>query len=73
MIPHYAYYPCDHGYYYFRPYNVSHIRPQQAMAASWGADPRNPYGNEIFEKIYAEHDAAKAKAPAPKPKPGSVK
>lgn len=66
-IPHYAYFPCDHGYYYFHPYNVSHIALHQSIATSWGIDARNPYSNEIFQKVYAQYEAEQPKAPASDP------
>lgn len=52
MPPRIQYFPEAHGNYYFRPYNHAHIWRQQAIAVSWGADPRNPYSNEIFEGVY---------------------
>ncbi len=52
MPQHMPYFPTAHGYYYFRPYNVIHVLQQQEMARRWGLDPRNPYDNRFFEKIY---------------------
>lgn len=66
-FPHYAYFPCDHGYYYFHPYNVSHIPLHQSIATSWGIDPRNPYSNEIFQKVYAQYEAEQPNVPASDP------
>jgi hypothetical protein len=57
MPPHYPYFPAMHGYYYFRPYNGSMLRPQQMIAVSWGCDPRAPYDNQIFQQVYAEAEA----------------
>ena len=45
-----------HGYYYFRPYHHSHVTQQQ-MVTAWGGDPRNPYANEIFQRVYAQYKA----------------
>jgi hypothetical protein len=59
MPPHYPYFPPMHGYYYFRPYHHSHLASQQDFVASWGGDPRNPYANEIFQRVYAEYRADK--------------
>ncbi len=59
MPPHYAYYPPLHGYYYFRPYNHAHIPQQQQLVEYWGGDPRNPYANEVFKRVYAEYEAAR--------------
>jgi hypothetical protein len=52
MLPHYAYISDWDFYYYFRPYNYIHIRPQQETVTRWGGDVRNPYANEMFEKVY---------------------
>lgn len=65
MPPHYAYYPSMHGYYYFRPYHHSHIPRQQQFVAGWGGDPRNPYANEIFQRVYAEYEAERAAGESP--------
>jgi hypothetical protein len=54
---HLPYYPPAHGYYYFRPYNLANLRAQQEVVVSWGGDPRNPYSNEIFQRVYAELEA----------------
>ncbi len=52
MLPHYAYISDWDFYYYFRPYNYIHVRPQQEIVTRWGGDVRNPYANEMFEKVY---------------------
>jgi hypothetical protein len=49
---HYAYLPPLPGPYYFRPYSVTQLRMQQKAAIDWGADPRNPYSNRMFQSIY---------------------
>jgi len=66
MPQHYAYFPAMHGYYYFRPYHHSHIAKHQQIAASWGADPRFPYSNEIFKTVYAQYRKDRAQPAAPK-------
>ena len=46
---------CNSGstYYYFRPYNWFHISAQQAEAANYNGDPRNPYDNRVvFDGLY---------------------
>ena len=46
---------CNYGstYYYFRPYNWFHISDQQAEAANYNGDPRNPYDNRVvFDGLY---------------------
>ncbi len=63
MPPHYPYCPPMHGYYYFRPYNYLHVARQQLFVASWGDDPRAPYKNEIFRRVYTEYKADHAKSP----------
>lgn len=55
MYPHYWYYPEHHGYYYFRPYNYTHIFEHQAIVARWGGDPRNPYSHELFHRLYSSY------------------
>jgi len=54
MPQHHPYYTCPQSYYYFRPYNGFHIPPQQAVAASFGEDPRLPYANTLFRNLYNE-------------------
>ncbi len=60
MPQHHAYYPVMHGYYYFRPYHHSHVAQQQLTATSWGEDPRAPYANSVFQKVYEEYKAERA-------------
>lgn len=63
-----------HGYYYFHPYHHSHVAMQQAFAASYGGDPRNPYSNDIFKLIYADYRASQRVQPVevvPTPVPRS--
>ncbi len=43
FYPHYPYPPVYHGYYYFRPYNFTHVAPDAAFAEQIGDDPRAPY------------------------------
>jgi hypothetical protein len=53
LTPHIPY--CSNGstYYYFRPYNWFHISAQQAEAANYNGDPRNPYDNRVvFDGLY---------------------
>ena len=54
MIPHFAYFPEFHGNYYFRPYSYHHVLLQKEIVKSWGEDPRHPYANDLFKKIYEE-------------------
>jgi hypothetical protein len=58
-LPHFAYAPPVPGTYYFRPYSVIQLREQQAMAAVWGIDPRTPYSNDIFQRVYSEMGPSK--------------
>ncbi|MBS0265039.1 MAG: hypothetical protein JSS02_24120 [Planctomycetes bacterium] len=51
------YFPVDHGYYYFRPYHMSHVKIQREIARSWGEDPRNPYDHKVFDRVYASIEA----------------
>jgi hypothetical protein len=71
---HYPYFPKDHGYYYFRPYNMVHVAIQRDIAASWGEDPRNPYDHKVFDRVYealrAEEEAqAEVLPPSSEAKP----
>ena len=54
MYPHYPYYPANHGYYYFRPYNYSHVAVQKEIALTLGEDPAAPYGHTAFDRLYAD-------------------
>jgi hypothetical protein len=59
MPQHLSYFPEMHGYYYFRSYNWTHIAEHQRIASEWGEDPRNPYGRQLFEQVYADYLAEK--------------
>lgn len=63
MLPHYAYPPRFHGYYYYRPYNYILTLNHQLEALEMAGDPRAPYASKVFERIYAEFDAAAYDAP----------
>ena len=52
MIPHFPYFPKDHGYHSYRPYNYIHVLEHQYQALTIGGDPRAPYANNQFAKIY---------------------
>ena len=58
MFQHHAYYPIDHGYYYFRPYNYMNVLCHVNLATTLGEDPRHPYANRLFERVYGELDEA---------------
>jgi hypothetical protein len=58
-IQHYDYYPALHGNYYFAPYNAIKVPFQQAFVARYGGDPRDPYDDGVFEKVYAAYRAAR--------------
>jgi len=49
-----AYPPPVPGSYYFRPYSVIGLRDNQADALLWGGDPRDPYSNDLFQRVYSE-------------------
>jgi hypothetical protein len=72
----YHYYPDSHGYYYFRPYNFTHVPQHQAFVQSYGGDPRNPYSNVIFQDVYlqveARHAAEEVGPPTAGPNPGDA-
>lgn len=72
MLPHLAYFPALHGYYYFRPYSLRHLQQHQAAVVRWGGDPRNPYANVIFERLDDGFQTDPARVPAeeiPTPNP----
>ena len=53
MTQHIPYVAEPKNYYYFRPYNWFHLPEQQAEAAIYGTDPRNPYDNRVvFDGLY---------------------
>lgn len=55
-IPYIAY-PKD--YYYLRPYNYFQIPDHQQEVMNYGDDPRDPYTNRVFERVYSQFpDAA---------------
>jgi len=54
------YWPAEHGYYYFRPYNMVHVKDQREIARSWGEDPRNPYDHKVFDRVYEALKAERA-------------
>lgn len=64
LVQHMPFFGTTHGYYYFRPYHVMHVFSQQELATRWGGDPRNPYDNTMFHRIYDQMGVeAKPKAP----------
>lgn len=68
LVQHMPFYGTTHGYYYFRPYHVMHVFSQQELATRWGGDPRNPYDNTMFQRIY-EQMGVEAR---PEPKKGAT-
>ena len=65
MPQHIAYYPPYHENYYFRPYSVAQLARQQEIVTSWGGDPRNPYANAIFQRVYDEMGLETIDTPEP--------
>ena len=55
LTTHLPYYPSLHGYYYFRLYSLNYLRQQQAAAARWGGDPRNPFAVDFLERAQQEY------------------
>lgn len=53
---HVEYFPYAHGNYYFRPYTFTRLLQQQEQAARMGIDPRNPYSNKQYLKVYEKMD-----------------
>jgi hypothetical protein len=52
MPQHLMYYPADHGYYYFIPYNYRTVLQQKLAVTRYGGDSRNPYDNTMFQSVY---------------------
>ena len=52
LVPHVPYPPTCHGWYHFRPYNVCQLPELQEAVHGWGGDPRNPYSNDLFQRVY---------------------
>jgi hypothetical protein len=52
LYPHFAYFPEEHGYYSFRPYNWLHI--EQAKSAFPGIDPKAPFSNKFITEVQDE-------------------
>jgi len=67
MYQHYPYPPALGGYYYFRPYHIATVPVQQRFVTRWGGDPRDPYANYIFDRVYSEIEAERAEPIQPGP------
>lgn len=52
MTQHIPYIAHPHNFYYFRPYNYFHIPKHQAEVAYYGGNPKHPYANRLFERVY---------------------
>ncbi len=73
LFPHLPYYVEPKTYYYFRPYNHNHVWRQRDQVVRWNGDPRHPYANEVFQKVYSDlgiSPVAPSAAPGPND-PGS--
>ena len=68
MPAHRDYYPVDHGYYYFRPYNYTMVPGQKQFAASVGEDPTNPYGPGIFPQLNESLNTSRVLTPPRTPR-----
>ncbi len=56
MYQHFPYQPDNHGYYYFHPYNYTHVWKHQQWVTTIGGDPRNPYSRAVFIPIYEQFE-----------------
>jgi hypothetical protein len=56
MYQHYPYFPTNHGYYYFAPYNYTMVWAHQQWITTIGGDPRNPYTRAMFIPIYEQFE-----------------
>jgi len=52
MMQHIPYISEPKSDYYFRPYNVLQIAPQQSEVMHYGGNIRSPYDNSMFDKVY---------------------
>ncbi|MDA1051391.1 MAG: hypothetical protein O3C40_13045 [Planctomycetota bacterium] len=52
MTLHIPYRSHPHNFYYFRPYNYFHIEEQQREVMYYGGNPRHPYANKVFQRVY---------------------
>jgi hypothetical protein len=57
MPPHYGYIAYPKNFYYFRPYNWFQIPLHQREVTVYGGDPRHPYANHVFAKVYSDLEA----------------
>lgn len=53
LYPHYPYFPEQHGYYDFAPYNASYMLIQRRIAAQMGETLDNPYARAMYPEIYS--------------------
>lgn len=56
--PHFAYLPAFHGYYYYKPYNFTHVLRDMRRDQVLGEIPFMPYSTLMFAEVY--HDAENA-------------
>ena len=54
MVPHIAYFPPMHGYYYYRPHNPEHVPEHVATGEVLGATSGLPYRSAVFAEVYAQ-------------------
>ncbi len=55
MYQHYAYYPANHGYHYFRPYNYTNVLEHKATVGCLGGEPNHPYSVAMFAPSYESY------------------
>ena len=53
MTQHVPYLAHPKNYYYFRPYQYFHIADHQREVANYGGNPKHPYANRLFERVYS--------------------
>ncbi len=53
MTQHVPYLARPKNYYYFRPYQYFHIAEHQREVTLYGENPKEPYANRLFKRVYA--------------------
>ncbi|MCA9246126.1 MAG: hypothetical protein KDA42_03395 [Planctomycetales bacterium] len=63
MHQHLPYCSRPNSYYYFRPYQIEHVAIQQEFVRSYGGNPKHPYENSVFDRVYNGTESAEVVMP----------